>query len=106
MARSLTPAIFEGHEQETFYLMADETLVACELVEVERIKMPPPKKWGSAGHPLREEPFKIVFRGSLEHLLPQRTYPVRHDGLGELGGIFVVPIDKDEKGYYYEAIFN
>lgn len=53
----------------------------------------------------RSEPFSLVFRGPQELPLDQATYQLQHDRLGELH-LFLVPIDQDEEGFYYEAIFN
>lgn len=50
------------------------------------------------------EPFRLVFLGPVDPILPQRTYRLEHDGLGTLE-IFIVPIARDEHGTRYEAIF-
>lgn len=50
-------------------------------------------------------PFSIVFRGSGDVVLPQRTYRMEHADIGVFE-IFLVPIGPDEKGPRYEAIFN
>jgi hypothetical protein len=50
-------------------------------------------------------PFSVVFRGSGNVALPQRTYRMEHAGIGEFE-IFLVPIGPDEKGPRYEAVFN
>ena len=50
-------------------------------------------------------PFSVVFRGSADVALPQRTYRMERAGIGEFE-IFLVPIGPDEKGPRYEAIFT
>jgi hypothetical protein len=50
-------------------------------------------------------PFSVVFRGSADVALPQRTYRMEHAGIGAFE-IFLVPIGPDEKGPRYEAVFN
>ncbi len=50
-------------------------------------------------------PFSLVFRGSLQPVLPQRTYRVEHDGIGEFD-LFLVPIGPDAEGMRYEAVFT
>ena len=53
----------------------------------------------------RQEYFSLMFRGSGEYFLPQQSYLLRHDDLGE-GFLFLVPIGRDENGFQYEAAFN
>ncbi len=50
-------------------------------------------------------PFRLVFRGPSEPLLPQSIYRLEHGGLGALE-IFVVPVAQDADGTSYEAIFS
>lgn len=54
---------------------------------------------------LREESFSLIFRGSLNQPLRQRTYKMTHPKLGDLE-IFLVPVGKDDGARYYEAVFN
>lgn len=49
--------------------------------------------------------FSIVFRGAPDFFLPQRTYPLSHERLGEFE-LFLVPIGREADGYRYEAVFN
>lgn len=49
--------------------------------------------------------FSLVFRGPVATVLNQGTYQFTHNSLGEFN-IFIVPIDPDEEGQRYEAIFN
>jgi archaellum component FlaF (FlaF/FlaG flagellin family) len=51
------------------------------------------------------ERFSALFRGSLEHFFQQGTYSLEHEQLGSFD-LFIVPVRKDEAGFYYEAIFN
>lgn len=51
------------------------------------------------------ERFAALFRGPLDYFLPQRTYQMEHEQLGNFE-LFIVPIRKDDAGIYYEAIFN
>lgn len=50
-------------------------------------------------------PFTLTFRGPSRPLLPQATYPLRHDVLGTQD-VFLVPIARDEDGCTYEAVFS
>ena len=52
-----------------------------------------------------QEEFAVVFRGPLDRFLDQGTRSFDHEQLGQFE-LFIVPIKQDDKGYYYEAIFN
>jgi hypothetical protein len=52
-----------------------------------------------------QEMFSIVFRCGSNEVLPQRIYRLEHDNLGQLD-LFIVPIQKDDQGVRYEAVFN
>ena len=49
--------------------------------------------------------FSLLFRGPLTGFLEQQMHELRHDELGTLP-IFLVPVGKDDDGYYYEAVFT
>jgi len=53
----------------------------------------------------RQEQFAIVFRGPLEMFLGQGLREFEHDEMGHFK-LFLVPISKDDNGFYYEAVFN
>lgn len=53
----------------------------------------------------RQEQFSIVFRGPLEPPLSQGIHQFQHAKIGSFE-LFVVPINRDEEGYQYEAVFN
>ena len=54
----------------------------------------------------RSEPFSLVFLGPSNPILPQATYRLTHDRLGQLD-IFIVPVGPDPQGrIQYEAVFN
>jgi len=53
----------------------------------------------------RQEQFSIVFRGPNETFLGQGLREFEHDEMGNFR-LFLVPIGQDDKGYYYESIFN
>jgi len=50
-------------------------------------------------------PFSLLFIGAGDMVLPQATYRLRHDNMGEVA-IFLVPIGKDQRGVSYQAVFN
>jgi len=49
-------------------------------------------------------PFSLLFRGPVERPLNQGTHELIHHGMGPLG-IFLVPMQPDEDGPIYEAVF-
>lgn len=49
--------------------------------------------------------FSLVFRGPADFFLPQSTYRVEHERMGEFD-LFIVPIRRDAEGFYYQAVFN
>lgn len=51
------------------------------------------------------ESFSLIFRGDHPEPLNQSTYSCKHEDLGSFD-IFLVPIKRDDKGIYYQAIFN
>ena len=57
--------------------------------------------------PGRAEPFSLLFTGAADRFLPQATYRMRHETLGELE-VFFVPIGPDPQTglMRYETIFN
>jgi len=52
-----------------------------------------------------QEMFSIIFRCPSETVWPQGIYHLAHERMGELD-LFLVPINKDAEGVYYEAVFN
>lgn len=49
--------------------------------------------------------FSLFFLGSKDFILPQGTYRLNHEQLGEMA-IFLVPTAREESGFKYEAVFN
>lgn len=97
-----TQAKFSEYLGEAFQLEADlESRLTLQLIEAKQLSS------GQNANPQikRLEPFALVFRGPQNLPLAQATYQLQHDQLGELA-VFLVPIDQDEEGFYYEAIFN
>jgi hypothetical protein len=52
-----------------------------------------------------QERFWLIFRGPLQPFVPQGSYQLQHEVMGEFP-LFIVPIRQDNLGFYYEAIFN
>ena len=53
----------------------------------------------------RNEQFAVEFLGEPERFLGQGVQRLQHSVLGEMD-LFITPINRDSKGYYYEAVFN
>jgi hypothetical protein len=51
------------------------------------------------------ERFSVFFKGPPELMLPQRTYSMRHEKMGDFD-IFMTPLNRNEKTIQYEAVFN
>jgi hypothetical protein len=91
----LTLATFEPHVGDAFTVAADGVQLELVLSAAQ-----------SAGEwPGGREPFRLVFDGPREPLLPQSIYRLEHARLGALE-IFVVPIGQGADATTYEAIFT
>jgi hypothetical protein len=53
----------------------------------------------------RQQQFSVFFRGPSEYLLPQATYHMEHEKMGEMD-LFIVPVGREQEGFRYEAVFN
>jgi hypothetical protein len=49
--------------------------------------------------------FVLLFHGPNHFVLPQQTYQLKHDHIGEFD-LFLVAVNSDSNGLYYEAVFN
>ena len=86
---------FDGAVGEDFEVAAGDATLSLKLKGAEAIP----------SHSLREHgSFSLYWRGPFEPILPQATYEFRRDG--KAYSIFIVPIDRDDDGTTYEAVFN
>ena len=74
----------------------DITLV---LTEASRLKRDP--RASAEG----DRPFHLIFRGPPDPRLTQGMHTLISPHL-DLSGIFLVPLDQDEEGFIYEAVFT
>lgn len=95
MAESLTHSGFASSLDTPFQLQfaPNQTLV-LNLVRVSERRV-------SA----RDESFSILLRGPSAPLLPQATYTFEHAEMGTFA-LFIVPVERDQNGLYYEAVFT
>lgn len=95
MDAALTHEAFTQHVNTKFQIQIDELQgVELELTEVSDVRVSS-----------QQEQFAIVFRGPLEIFLGQGVRSFKHQHMGEFE-LFLVPINQDEQGFYYEAVFN
>jgi hypothetical protein len=93
--QTLTHQAFSQHLNSKFQVQDNSgNQVVLELTEVSELLQ-------SA----RQERFSIVFRGPNETFLGQGMRRFEHDQM-EAFDLFIVPINRDEQGTYYEAVFN
>jgi|ERR1041385_8372629 hypothetical protein len=95
MPPALTHDEFSQHVNTRFQVQIDDgTTIEMELAEISELKV----------HPNQEE-FAIVFRGPSNAFLQQGIRSVTHEQMGQFE-LFLVPIQQDTQGFYYEAVFN
>lgn len=97
----LTYDLFSGRVGERFEVQLGEgDVLPIELAEA--TESTEPGGVGPEGQERRQ--FSLLFRSPAEGVLPQGTYLVTHDDLGELD-LFLVPLGPDAAGQRYEAAF-
>ncbi len=95
MYKSLTHDAFSSSLNSKFTVSVEpDRKLELELIEVSELKTSP-----------SQEQFAIVFRGPNEIFLGQGMCTFEHEQMGQFD-LFLVPINQDRDGYYYEAIFN
>ncbi len=72
---------------------------AAEPFELELVELTEPTVTASQTF------FSLFFLGGGDFMLPQGTYQLNHEQLGEMI-IFLVPTAHDTDGFKYEAVFN
>lgn len=100
MSDRLELSAYEPHVGETFSLELQQ-LGRVELTLTEAEASP----WQPAEGSSLPHAFSLVFRGPPQTVLPQGTYALQHDVLGELE-IFFTPIAGSAEGVDYQAVFS
>jgi hypothetical protein len=91
----LTHEEFSKHLNTKFGIrVSEDQAIEAELTEVSEFLISP-----------RQERFSLVFRTSNEFIVGQGLYRLEHAGMGPFD-LFIVPIERDETGTSYEAVFN
>ena len=95
MEPALTHEEFTKNLQTKFQAQVDETTSAeLELTAISELKLYP-----------QQEEFVLVFRGPANAYLDQGSRLFTHDQMGQFE-LFIVPVQKDDQGFSYEAVFN
>jgi len=95
----LTEESFSQNLNTKFRVRADAPRAfELELVEVKGWRTRPEEQQGM-------ERFSLSFRGPDDIFMPQNTYTLEHERMGEFQ-IFLVPIARDDDGFTYQAVFN
>lgn len=95
MATPLAHEEFAKHLNTSFVVRLDDAnSTDLELVQVSELLESP-----------QQTRFSIVFRGPGEAFLGQGMRRFESEQMGQFD-LFLVPINKDEKGIYYESVFN
>lgn len=96
-------SLFEGREGWVFHLQdSSDAIVPLTLT---RVESPGQRILQQAREQGVREPFSVLFRGPLEPYLSQQMVVLNHQEIGEVE-LFLVPVNQDESGYYYEAILG
>ena len=86
--------------EDDFQLDAgDAGRIAVQLVEA--AEMPTAKRLEEG----RRKEFSILFKGPAEPALEQGIYALEHGDVGS-HALFLVPVNQDDEGRYYEAVFT
>src|SRR5436305_11409407 len=98
MPATLTEEEFSKHQGTKFHAKLDSLETDLDLVEV--------KGYSSATDRRDDmERFSVFFNGPRDSFLPQATYQMRHEEMGEFD-LFLFPLGEDDQGFRYEAVFN
>ena len=98
MSTNLTHEEFSKHVGSEFKVIASDGELTLTLTEA-KAYMPGENEQDGM------ERFSAFFDGPADSLLPQQTYQLRHEEMGEFD-IFLTPIRRNEKAVRYEAVFN
>lgn len=77
----------------------DAGRIAVQLVEAAEI--PTAKKLAEG----QRKEFSLLFKGPVEPAFEQGIYALEHEDVGS-HALFLVPVNQDDAGRYYEAVFT
>ena len=89
---------FTGHVNKDFSAATEQGDTSFTLVSAESLGEATPAN-------LTRPPFVLTFHNRSETLFPQSVYAMQHPELGAVD-IFLVPVERREPGFVYQAVFN
>jgi len=89
---------FADHVHQDFSAATDLGDTSFTLISAESLSKETPVN-------LTRPPFVLTFHNRSETLFPQSLYAMRHPELGTVD-IFLVPVERGEPGFVYQAVFN
>lgn len=95
---SLDKTAFLSQLGTDFLINKGGSKVAVKLVDVSDL----PRRGANA----QREGFSLVFQGNRAKPLPQNTYEIEHNQLGNFPFLVVPIMSKDKSALYYEAVVN
>ncbi|MGJ8570396.1 MAG: DUF6916 family protein [Hoeflea sp.] len=95
MMAELTAESFEALDGDMFAVTSVEPVQQLRLIEVQR-KGKGERMGGS---------FSLLWQSDNEVVLPQGSYMMKNDTLGEVE-LFIVPVGQASEGVHYEAVFT
>lgn len=98
MENMLTQEEFSKHIGTKFSVRLDDREINLTLAEVQEYMPGATEETGM-------ERFSVFFDGPTDFLLPQQSFQLSHERMGQFD-LFLVPISGHEKGFRYEAVFN
>ncbi len=89
---------FASQANTTYELWLGDSAMTLTLVDIQPLAAP--QNAAQMRHP-----FSLIFRSTVQLVLPQRIYRLKNAASGEIE-IFLVPIGRDASGVTYQAVFN
>ena len=86
---------FLSHVGDVFRATTADVSSELELIETRE----------HTANPNATQGFSLLFRGPADVVYEQQIFEVSHDVVGT-HAIFLVPVDQNEEGTYYEAVFS
>lgn len=93
----LTLETFAEHVAETFRVRGSADDVGVDIT----LSFAEPLVQDAVGG---RTPFSIMFHGPADRILPQQIFAIEHETLGTFE-LFLVPLQPDQDGARYEAVF-
>jgi len=99
MLEQLTIEMMQPHVGSSFWLIEGNHKVEMRLVQAAKVME-------SEAARLQRNPFSLFFLGPGSIRLPQKIYRLTHEAFPTPLDIFLVPVEQQQGGYLYEAVFT